>query len=101
METKIRCELISWSKIERLSLQLAKQMLDSDFYPDVVVAIGRGGYVPARLLCDYLDIMALTSIKIELYHHGAQKADQANSTTVNVTRCERATARRDVLLSFM
>ncbi len=63
----MRCELISWPEVQRLCLQLAKQIKTSAFRPDVVVAIGRGGYVPARLLCDYLDIMALTSIKIELY----------------------------------
>jgi hypoxanthine phosphoribosyltransferase len=43
----------------------------------MVVAIGRGGYVPARLICDALDIMALTSIKIEHYLSGSEKQAQA------------------------
>ncbi len=77
MKKKLRCELISWSEIQRLCLKLAQQIKVSEFDPDVVVAIGRGGYVPARLLCDYLDIMALTSIKIELYHSGSKKSEQA------------------------
>jgi hypoxanthine phosphoribosyltransferase len=42
-----------------------------------VVAIARGGFVPARLVCDYLDIMALTSIKIEHYLAGSAKQEQA------------------------
>ena len=33
--------------------------------------------MPARLLCDYLDIMALTSIKIEHYLSGSSKQEQA------------------------
>jgi hypoxanthine phosphoribosyltransferase len=49
----------------------------SEFHPDIVIAIGRGGYVPARLLCDYLGIMALTSIKIEHYLRGAEKQKSA------------------------
>jgi hypoxanthine phosphoribosyltransferase len=43
----------------------------------MVVAIGRGGYVPARLICDALDNMALTSIKIEHYLSGSEKQAQA------------------------
>jgi hypoxanthine phosphoribosyltransferase len=49
----------------------------SGFQPDIVIAIGRGGYVPARLLCDALDIMALTSIKIEHYLSGSNKQTEA------------------------
>jgi hypothetical protein len=39
----------------------------------VVIAISRGGYVPARLICDYLDIMALTSMRTEHYLSGSVK----------------------------
>jgi len=73
----LRCELISWSEIQRLCLRLAELIRDSNYQPDIVVAIARGGYVPARLLCDYLDIMALTSIKIEHYLAGSAKQEQA------------------------
>lgn len=73
----MRCELISWSEVQRLCLRLATLIRDSNYQPDIVVAIARGGYVPARLLCDYLDIMALTSIKIEHYLAGSAKQEQA------------------------
>lgn len=73
----MHCELISWGEVERLCRQLAQQIRASGFAPDLVIAIGRGGYVPARLLCDYLDIMALTSIKIEHYLAGSNKQPEA------------------------
>ena len=73
----MRCELISWSEVQRLCLRLADLIRESDYRPDIVVAIGRGGFVPARLLCDYLNIMALTSIKIEHYLSGSSKQEQA------------------------
>ncbi len=73
----MRCELISWTEVQRLCLRLATLIRDSDFQPDIVVAIARGGYVPARLLCDYLDIMTLTSIKIEHYLAGSAKQAHA------------------------
>ena len=73
----MRCELISWSEVQRLCLRLAGLITESGYHPDIVVAIGRGGFVPARLLCDYLDIMALTSIKIEHYLSGSSKQAEA------------------------
>ena len=42
----------------------------------MIVAIGRGGYVPARVLSDCLDIYNLTSFKIEHYRR-AHKQPQA------------------------
>ena len=57
MQEPIRCELISWTAVQHLTRSLAAKIRASGFRPDVVVAIARGAYVPARLLCDHLDIM--------------------------------------------
>ncbi|MBN1547865.1 MAG: phosphoribosyltransferase [Syntrophaceae bacterium] len=62
---KFRCDLISWGSIVRDSRKLAWMIRDSGYSPDIIVATGRGGYVPARILCDYLLIRDLTSIKVE------------------------------------
>ena len=71
MET-FRCELISWNRVYRLARQLALDIKTSGFRPETIVAIGRGGYVPARILADFLAVMDLTSIKVEHYK-GAEK----------------------------
>ena len=76
MAEELRCELISWSEVQRQCQRLAVLVRESGYLPDLIVAIGRGGYVPARLLCDYLDIMDLTSIKLEHYLPGAEKQEQ-------------------------
>ena len=57
MQEQLRCELISWAEVERLCQRLAGLIKETGFRPDLVIAIGRGGYVPARLLCDYMHIM--------------------------------------------
>ena len=77
MPEQMRCEMISWSETERLCQRLAGLIRESGYRPDLVVAIGRGGYVPARLLCDYLHLMGLTSIKIEHYLSGANRQEEA------------------------
>lgn len=61
------CTLVSWQTIYRLSRELARAIRASGYRPDLVVAIGRGGYTPARLVCDFLHLNQLTSIKVEHY----------------------------------
>ena len=73
MPTKFQCELISWDCVTSLSYKLATQIREDGFHPDIIIAIGRGGYVPARLLADYLDIMNLNAIKVEHYIAGAHR----------------------------
>ena len=73
----LRCELISWNEVERRCHRLADQIRLSGYQPELIIAIGRGGYVPARLLCDNLYLMALTSIKIEHYLAGADRQREA------------------------
>ena len=77
MPTKFQCELISWNLVASLANKLAIQIRQDGFHPDVIIAIGRGGYVPARLLADNLDIMNLTSIKVEHYISGAHRQNNA------------------------
>ena len=77
MADTLSCELVSWAEVNRLCYRLSGLIRSSGYQPDIVVAIGRGGYVPARLVCDVLDIMALTSIKIEHYLSGSNKQTQA------------------------
>lgn len=73
MPSKFQCELVSWAQVVNLTNKLAQLIKRNGFQPDIIIAIGRGGYVPARLLADYLDMMDLTSIKVEHYLSGAHK----------------------------
>ncbi len=68
----MRCELITWRSFQMLCRRLAYQVREAAFHPDVIVAIARGGYMPARLLSDYLGLMNLASFRVEHYR-GAQK----------------------------
>jgi hypoxanthine phosphoribosyltransferase len=73
----MRCELITWPEIYRLCLDISKQVHSSGYQPDIVIAIARGGFIPARLVCDFLDLNALTSIKIQHYRSGADRLEKA------------------------
>ena len=58
---------ISWNDVQKMSEKLAEMVMESGFKPDVVVAVSRGGFAPARILCDLLDIKKLASVKVEYY----------------------------------
>ena len=73
------CELVGWEEAVDLSRTLAYKIRDSGYFPDIVIAIGRGGYVPARVVCDYMLHEKLTSIKIE---HWGIAAEKKGETTV-------------------
>ena len=60
-------DVLTLAKIQNLSRRLARQIQADRFRPELVIAIARGGFVPARLLCDYLDTYNLSCIRIAHY----------------------------------
>jgi uncharacterized protein len=76
MNDKLPCTFITWEEVYSLCHQLAQQLRKANFRINVIVAIARGGYVPARLLSDMLGIDDLACFKIEHYQ-GAYKQQEA------------------------
>jgi hypoxanthine phosphoribosyltransferase len=74
VDEQMHCELVSWDQFYNLARKLAFTIRAAGYRPHVIVAIGRGGYVPARVLCDYFDVMDLASIKLEHYHATERQA---------------------------
>ena len=57
----------SWEDVERLSEELAQKIIENGYEADIVVAISRGGFDPARILCDQLGVRRLASVQVEFY----------------------------------
>jgi hypothetical protein len=74
---KMHCELISLRRVYDLSFRLASQIRESGYKPDFIVAIARGGFVPARFLCDFLHVKDMTAIGVQHYAPGARKMRKA------------------------
>jgi len=62
---QFRCDMPSWRRVVGDSKTLSSLIKKSGYDPNIVVAICRGGLVPARLVCDFLHIKDLTTIKVE------------------------------------
>lgn len=72
-----KCRLVTWDEIASWTRTLARKVRDHGFIPDVVVGLTRGGWVPARLLCDHFSIKNLYSVKTEHWGLTATKDGSA------------------------
>ncbi len=70
------CTITNWEYIYGLCRDVADDVRDDEFEPDVVVALARGGWFAGRCLCDFLGLDDLTSLKMEHYVGAAEKSDE-------------------------
>lgn len=71
------CSYITWDGAYALAASLAKKIRLSGYSPDMIVAIARGGVVPARILCDLFLIKDLAVLKVEHWGIAARKDRKA------------------------
>ncbi len=74
---EFKCELISWDYARELSEIVAEKMKKSGFKPDIIIAIIRGGLVPAMNLSDLLGIKDLIALKVEHWGITATKSGRS------------------------
>lgn len=60
-------EILTWPMFGDASRELAQAIVDSDFKPDIVVAIARGGLVLAGALTYALGVKLADAVNIEFY----------------------------------
>lgn len=60
--------LISWSQTQGMVLEIARQLTNDQWKPDIIVGITRGGAVPAVLLSQYLSV-PMVPLAVSLRDH--------------------------------
>ena len=65
MSDSFECEVMSWELFEKLAINVAKSIREDGFQPDFMVGLARGGWVLSRVLCDFLGVKDLVSLKVE------------------------------------
>lgn len=60
-------EVLTWSTYGRAILDVAQSVVDSDFHPEVVLSLARGGLIPAGSIAYALDCKAVFTMNIEFY----------------------------------
>jgi hypoxanthine phosphoribosyltransferase len=72
---EFNCTMTNWEYIYGLCRDVSDQVKASEFDPDVVVALARGGWFAGRCLCDFLGLNDLTSLKVEHYVGTAERSE--------------------------
>ena len=88
MIANIDYEVPTWNQIYEMLLCQAQKIKTQNYTPDFIVAIVRGGVVPARILSDLLETPNLNFIKIEFYTNINQTLQEPilkQALTTNVT----------------
>ncbi|MDR7665592.1 phosphoribosyltransferase [Methanosarcina sp. Z-7115] len=57
----------NWDYIYNLCRNVSKEIKRSGYEPEVIIALARGGWFAGRVLCDFLGLDDLSSLKIEHY----------------------------------
>ena len=59
------CQVMDWNLFYKLATQVAEKINRSGYEPDLIVGLARGGWVLARVLCDFVGVKDLVSLKVE------------------------------------
>ncbi|BCU68260.1 phosphoribosyltransferase [Sulfolobales archaeon HS-7] len=74
---KIPVRVVDWDDIVNWSSGISDKIKRDEYKVDVIIAIARGGLVPARLVADALGVLDVISIKVEHWVQTANKDVEA------------------------
>ena len=75
---KFDCWLPSWNELHENIREIVEKIKKDNYQPDIVIALSRGGFVPARVICDLMIIKDLVSIKVDHWGVTAAKDGKAH-----------------------
>ncbi|TFH15670.1 phosphoribosyltransferase [Candidatus Bathyarchaeota archaeon] len=67
---------LTWDEVQRLSEKTADMIKEDGFKPDIMIAVSRGGFDPARIISDQMGIRKLASLQIIYYSSVNEKRDK-------------------------
>lgn len=80
---KAEFEVPTWRQIYLMLLNQAEKIRESNFKPAVIIAVSRGGWLPARVLSDLLETR-IGNVSVE-YYLGVAETRKAPVLTQNVS----------------
>ncbi|MGC9130407.1 MAG: phosphoribosyltransferase, partial [Pyrobaculum sp.] len=63
----VKVRFITWAEGIALSEALARRVEESGYRPEVIIAISRGGLVPARIISDVLGVDDVISMGVKYW----------------------------------
>lgn len=57
-------KIVSLKEVRQMTMETARKIREMGFKPDIIVGLARGGWIPARLICDFLLVSDLVSLSV-------------------------------------
>ncbi len=73
---EFKCVVTTWDYIYSLCRNVANDVKESGYEPDIIIALARGGWFAGRVMCDFLGLDDLSSLKVEHYVGTAVTGDE-------------------------
>lgn len=87
MPHELVLEYVTWTEVHRALIELSRRIIREGIEFDVVIAIAKGGFIPARIISDILGIEDIGVIAVKFYKRtGVQMAKPRilHSLTIDV-----------------
>jgi hypoxanthine phosphoribosyltransferase len=85
MDKQIKYVNISWDQIDKQCDKIAADIKRTNIIFDMIVAIGRGGMIPARIMSDRLGINNIQLFSIKLYKDVGQRNNKPTIENFSVS----------------
>ncbi len=72
----IKFKPVSWREVEHHCVTIAEQVRSRIERVDIIVGVLRGGWIPARLLSDYLGVATMGALEIKFYKSIGETAER-------------------------
>ncbi|MCJ7645311.1 phosphoribosyltransferase, partial [bacterium] len=79
MATKMKCKIVTFNEVYEMVKKVSDSVKASRYQSTTIIGLARGAWIPARLLCDFLGITDLISLKVE---HWLQTGKTKNEATI-------------------
>jgi len=73
----MKCKIVSFEEVHDMVRRVSEKVKASGYRPDTIVGLARGGWFPARLMCDFLGMTDLVSLKVEHWVETGKTKDEA------------------------
>lgn len=77
MAARMKCRIVTFEEVHDMVRRVSEGVKASGYKPTTVVGLARGGWVSARLICDFLGITDLISLKVEHWLQTGRTKDEA------------------------
>jgi len=73
----MKCKIVTFEEVYEMVRKVSEQVKASGYSPTTIVGLARGGWIPARLMCDFLGLTDLISLKVEHWLQTGKTKDEA------------------------